>query len=209
MQSHAPTDPPTGPPDPSPAASLLATVRLLRVQLEAACDQAAGSAAAGRGRPQPALWDLARDNLDGLQDCLARLWPQGAPADASGALTAQHPGAFGGADAEWDLADDRVVWSAEMFRIFGRDPGLGPLTLDQLPAHLHVEDRRRLSGLLTAALVDGKPIDAEFRISRPDGTQCSAHCAGEPVLEADGTVRSIWLAVRDVTDSPRARRFPQ
>ncbi|MEZ0093334.1 PAS domain-containing protein [Streptacidiphilus sp. EB129] len=105
------------------------------------------------------------------------------------------------ADAEWDLAEDRAVWSAEMFRIFGRDAALGPLTLDQLPAYLHEDDRPALSGALTAALVDGRRIDTWFRVARPDGTLCTVHCAGRPEQGTDGTVRSIRLEVQDVTES--------
>jgi PAS domain-containing protein len=179
MHAKAADDPA---PDPAPARALLAAVEQVREQL-----------------------DGARERLVELEDRLARVRERAeaaaGPAGAGqpGMPSAGRPDSAGVADAEWDLTEDRVVWSAEMFRIFGRDRDLGPLTLDQLPAHLHDDDRPGLSRALTAALVDGKPVDTWFRVTRPDGTLCAVHCAGAPEQEADGVVRSIRLDVRDVT----------
>ncbi|SEL94420.1 PAS domain-containing protein [Streptacidiphilus jiangxiensis] len=99
-------------------------------------------------------------------------------------------------DAEWDLVHDEVAWSAEMFRIFARAPQDGPLTLDQLPGALHPEDRHAVARLLTEALVDGRPIDAEFRLQLDDGTVRPVHCVGAPQLAEDGGVHAVWLALR-------------
>jgi hypothetical protein len=99
-------------------------------------------------------------------------------------------------DAEWDLVRDQVAWSSEMFRIFARAPQDGPLTLDELPGALHPEDRRVVSRLLTDALVDGRPIDAEFRLRLADGTVRPVHCVGAPQFTADGCVHAVWLALR-------------
>ncbi|MEY9872426.1 PAS domain-containing protein [Streptacidiphilus sp. MAP12-33] len=110
---------------------------------------------------------------------------------------ARHPaGATLLGDAEWDLVHDEVAWSAEMFRIFARTPQDGPLTLDQLPGALHPEDRHTVARLLTAALVDGRPIDAEFRLQLADGTVRPVHCVGAPQFADDGGVHAVWLALR-------------
>jgi hypothetical protein len=99
-------------------------------------------------------------------------------------------------DAEWDLVHDKVTWSAEMYRIFARAPQDGPLTLDQLPGALHPEDRRNVSRLLTEVLVDGCPIDAEFRLQLADGTVRPVHCVGAPRFADDGCVHAVWLVLR-------------
>ena len=53
--------------------------------------------------------------------------------------------------------------------------------------------------LVTDCLVDGKPIDGEFRILRTDGQMRTLHMMGEPVLDADGCTASMWAVLRDVS----------
>ncbi|WP_042381386.1 PAS domain-containing protein [Streptacidiphilus melanogenes] len=99
-------------------------------------------------------------------------------------------------DAEWDLVHDAVAWSAEMFQIFARTAQDGPLTLDQLPGALHPEDRRAVSRMLTDALVDGRPIDAGFRLQLANGTVRPVHCVGAPRFADNGCIHAVWLAIR-------------
>ncbi|MDQ0307221.1 PAS domain-containing protein [Kitasatospora herbaricolor] len=100
--------------------------------------------------------------------------------------------------AEWDLLTDRVRWSAEVFRLLGRDPGLGPLTLDQLPARLPEQDRPALRRMMTDALVHGRTPAGTLRILCPDGPQLLVHCAGLPVLDEDGQVTALRMLLRAV-----------
>ncbi|NYI07483.1 PP2C family protein-serine/threonine phosphatase [Allostreptomyces psammosilenae] len=109
------------------------------------------------------------------------------------------------ATAEWNLLHDRISWSTELYRIFGREASDGPLTLDQLPAYLYPEDQQSVAGLITSSLVDGKPIDGEFRIVRPDGSVRTVHCAGEPELSDDGTAVAMRVAFQDITELRRAQ----
>jgi PAS domain-containing protein len=100
--------------------------------------------------------------------------------------------------AEWNLVTDKVRWSQEVYRFFGRDPALGALTLDQLPAHLLPEDQLPVQRMITAALVDRRELDGEFRIVRADGSVRTVHCSGEPVVGEDGYVVSLRTVLRDV-----------
>ncbi|MFF1869068.1 hypothetical protein [Streptomyces sp. CB03911] len=100
--------------------------------------------------------------------------------------------------AEWDLLTDRVRWSAEAFRLLGRDPGLGPLTLDQLPAWLPEQDRPALRRMMTDALVHGRTPAGTVRIHRPGGPPLLVHCAGLPVLDEDGQVTALRMLLRAV-----------
>ncbi|GLV77734.1 PP2C family protein-serine/threonine phosphatase [Streptomyces hygroscopicus] len=108
--------------------------------------------------------------------------------------------------AEWNLLTDEVTWSDELFRIFGRDPGDGGLTLDELPSWVFAEDQPILTGMVTDCLVDGKPIDGEFRVVRADEVVRTIHMAGEPVLDDDGGTASMWAVLRDVSELRRSER---
>lgn len=108
--------------------------------------------------------------------------------------------------AEWNLLSDEVTWSDELCQIFGRAPEDGGLTLDELPSWVFFEDQPTLTALVTDCLVDGKPIDGEFRIVRADGVVRVVHMSGEPVLDDDGSTASVWAVLRDVSELRRSER---
>lgn len=97
---------------------------------------------------------------------------------------------------EWDLVRDTVHWSAQVYPILARDPGLGPLTLDQLPGQLVPQDRPALCRMVTEALVHGSPLDGVIRIQQAGGTVAAVHCSGRPVLGPDGQVVSLRMLIR-------------
>ncbi|MEU5028112.1 PP2C family protein-serine/threonine phosphatase [Streptomyces milbemycinicus] len=108
--------------------------------------------------------------------------------------------------AEWNLLTDAVTWSDELCQIFGRAPEEGGLPLDELPSWVFSEDQPTLTALVTDCLVDGKPIDGEFRIVRADGVVRTVHMSGEPVLDDDGSTASMWAVLRDVSELRRSER---
>ncbi|OKJ68493.1 PP2C family protein-serine/threonine phosphatase [Streptomyces sp. CB02460] len=163
-----------------------------------------------RTRWQRALCELAVHHLDDLGAQLGQL-RDGLPAQPSEqpAETADEPaGSLIGrvGSAEWNLLTDEVSWSDELFRIFGRDPEAGGLSLDALPSLLLPEDQPLLTALVTDCLVDGKPIDGEFRIRHADGRVRTLHMMGEPVLDTDGRTASMWAVLRDVSALRRSQQ---
>ncbi|WP_189850842.1 PP2C family protein-serine/threonine phosphatase [Streptomyces omiyaensis] len=108
--------------------------------------------------------------------------------------------------AEWNLLTDEVSWSEELFQIFGRSREQGPMSLDEMPTVVFSEDQPRLQTMVTDCLIDGKPIDGEFRIVRSDAKVRTVHMTGEPVLDADGCTASMWAVLRDVSELRRSER---
>ncbi|WP_181765822.1 PP2C family protein-serine/threonine phosphatase, partial [Streptomyces albidus (ex Kaewkla and Franco 2022)] len=106
--------------------------------------------------------------------------------------------------AEWNLLTDEVSWSEELYGIFGRSAEEGPLSLDELPSWVLPDDQPLLASAVTDCLVDGRPIDREFRIMRPDGAVRSLHLLGEPVLDDHGGTASMWAVLRDVSELRRS-----
>ena len=108
--------------------------------------------------------------------------------------------------AEWNLLTDEVTWSDELCQIFGRAPEEGGLSLDELPSWVVADDQPVLTAMVTDCLVDGKPIDGEFRVVRADDSVRTVHLAGEPVLSGDGSTASMWAVLRDVSELRRSER---
>ncbi|MGW4291297.1 PP2C family protein-serine/threonine phosphatase [Streptomyces sp. NPDC004673] len=195
--------PPAQPPGRGPVEALLSQTRRLKGDVDAVRRDVRGNGTDQdpEGRWQRALYDLALHQLDDLDAHLEQL--RGGPAPVAPPEGAPF-GLVG--RAEWGLLTDEAEWSAELYRILGLEPSVPALTLDELPALVHEEDRPRLTAMVTGCLVDARPIDGEFRVLRPDDSVRTVHMMGEPVLGADGATVSMWAVVRDVSELRLHRR---
>ncbi|MEU6816731.1 SpoIIE family protein phosphatase [Streptomyces sp. NPDC046860] len=185
------------PPGGGPVEALISQTRRLKGDVDAVRRDARGDGSEQDpdGRWRRALYDLALHQLDDLDAHLAQLRDGRAPAESPAETLFGRVGR-----AEWGLLTDEAEWSVELYRILGLDPSVPALTLDELPALVHEEDRPRLTAMVTGCLVDAKPIDGEFRVLRPDDSVRTVHMMGEPVLGTDGGAVSMWAVIRDVSE---------
>ncbi|MFD7107865.1 PP2C family protein-serine/threonine phosphatase [Streptomyces celluloflavus] len=210
------------PPERESLEALITQARRLRGGLDAVRREASSADAPAdpQQRWQRALCDLAVHHLDDLDGHLGQL-REGLPADTAdgGVADAEPPAAPPEPEphergsllrrvgsAEWNLLTDEVSWSDELFAMFGREPSDGPLTLDELPSLVLAEDQEGLTTMVTNCLVDGRPIDGEFRIVRSDASVRTVHMVGEPVLDADGGTACMWAVLRDVSALRRSQQ---
>ncbi|MFG2352335.1 PP2C family protein-serine/threonine phosphatase [Streptomyces sp. NPDC048521] len=204
------------PPGRGSVEALITQARRLKGDVDAVRRDTRSDGADPEERWQRALYDLALHQLDDLDAHLAQLRDGPYPAPAESAETpAVRPAPVGTprgsllsrvGSAEWNLLTDEATWSGELYQILGRDPADPALTLDELPSLVLEEDRPKLTAMVTDCLVDGKPIDGEFRVLRPDASVRTVHMMGEPVLGADGGTASMWAVLRDVSELRRSQR---
>ncbi|MFD4635263.1 PP2C family protein-serine/threonine phosphatase [Streptomyces sp. NPDC058284] len=202
------------PPERGPVDALISQTRRLRGEVDAVRREAVADHGGPEGRWQRALCDLAVHQLNDLDDHLAQLrdGPPGAAGEPSVPAAPKCPEPHRGSllsrvgSAEWNLLTDEASWSGELYQILGRDPAAPPLSLDELPSLVHSEDQPLLTSMVTDCLVDGKPIDGEFRVVRSDGRVRQVHMMGEPVLAPDGSTASMWAVLRDVSELRRSQR---
>ncbi|GGW41303.1 hypothetical protein GCM10010503_16840 [Streptomyces lucensis JCM 4490] len=217
MPSPVSADHPAAPPPGrGPVEALITQTRRLKGDVDAVRRDTRNDGADPEERWQRALCDLALHQLDDLGTHLTQLrdGPEPAPArspDAGAARPAPArtpPGSLLSrvGSAEWNLLTDEATWSGELYGILGLDPAGPALTLDELPALVAEEDRPELTAMVTGCLVDGKPIDGEFHVVRPDASVRTVHMMGEPVLGADGSTTSMWAVLRDVSELRRSQR---
>ncbi|MFH7595482.1 SpoIIE family protein phosphatase [Streptomyces racemochromogenes] len=212
MPSHLYADRSAQPPEPGSVDALISQTRRLRGEVDAVRRDTVVDDDDAQGRWQRALCDLAVHHLDDLGQHLGQLKEGLPPAPEQVELPPAPPETTAEdrqtrvGSAEWNLLTDEVTWSEELFQIFGRSPEAGPLPLDELGSTLFSEDQPLLTSMVTDCLVDGKPIDGEFRIVRADGRVRTLHMRGEPVLDADGCTASMWAVLRDVSELRRSQR---
>ncbi|WP_436788307.1 PP2C family protein-serine/threonine phosphatase [Yinghuangia sp. YIM S10712] len=104
------------------------------------------------------------------------------------------------ASGEWHLDTDQIRWSDEMYQIFDRDPLLGPLRLDDLPQHVVPDDHPAMERFVGDLVAELTASECELRVMRANGAVRALHLVGEPVLDVDGSPRSVWIIARDVTE---------
>ncbi|MEV3858909.1 SpoIIE family protein phosphatase [Streptomyces sp. NPDC050095] len=214
MSPHVFADRPAGqPPERGSVDALISQTRRLLGDVDAVRRETAdtGAQTDPETRWQRALYELAVHQLNDLDRHLAQL--RDGPATRTGPPSPRtsvdpRPGSLLSrvGSAEWNLLTDDATWSGELYQILGRDPASPALTLDELPALVHADDQPKLTAMVTDCLIDGKPIDGEFRVVRPDESVRTVHMMGEPVLDADGSTASMWAVVRDVSELRRSQR---
>ena len=103
-----------------------------------------------------------------------------------------------------DLIECPLVWSEQVYRIFGYEPGSVEVTGEMFFRHVHPADRRRLEDAVRTAVEKREPYGTEYRIKRADGVERVVH--GNCVVEVDGAgrPRRIIGALQDVTERKAA-----
>jgi PAS domain S-box-containing protein len=110
---------------------------------------------------------------------------------------------------EWMIAENRVSWSDEMYRIHGYLPQEFPLTFDKAVERVAEEDVARIRANVKAALERGRDQDLpeiEYRIVRADGAERVLLGKAKLSVGANGQPLRMIGTVQDVTESKMAER---
>lgn len=98
-----------------------------------------------------------------------------------------------------DVATGAWWWSDEVFRIFGREPGSIAPGPEVLRAHLHPDDRDRLSRTAAVALGAGRPFSGAHRVVDDHGRTHTVVVTGQARHGVDGTSSQIVGYVVDAS----------
>jgi PAS domain S-box-containing protein len=110
---------------------------------------------------------------------------------------------------EWNLITGRVVWSAELYRIYGLSPQDGPIDMALVSEMIHPDDRERVFRESDEAIRSGVPAVAEHRVIRPDGEVRTVHGLGTVKRDAAGLACEMFGTVQDITDRKRVEEALQ
>ncbi|MFF4262462.1 SpoIIE family protein phosphatase [Streptomyces virginiae] len=110
--------------------------------------------------------------------------------------TMQRLGNLGWAD--WNPATGTVDWSDQVYAIFDRAPGSGPVPLRELPRHVLPDDRPVLAEAVRRLLDEGAPIDRPFRIGTADGVR-HLRLVAEAETDAYGATVEVHGFFQDCT----------
>lgn len=104
---------------------------------------------------------------------------------------------------EWDIANNRVTWSDELYRMYGLPPETAA-SYEAFQERVHRDDRDRVARIIARGLADRVTVDYEWRLVRPDGEV--RQMLGRNITLVDGQGVAVGLAgtTLDVTERKRA-----
>jgi len=103
-----------------------------------------------------------------------------------------------------DRTTNRVVWSDEVYRIYGVERGAFDPSLDDAMKYYHPEDRAVLAGLLERAAETGQGFEVRLRLIRDDGEMRHVISRGSAERLEDGSVGALFGVFQDLTEADRA-----
>jgi light-regulated signal transduction histidine kinase (bacteriophytochrome) len=92
-----------------------------------------------------------------------------------------------------------VTWSDELFRIYGRQPELGPPGYAEQALLYRPDSFAQLQDKVAQALAMGEPYALELAFVQPNGAMGWVEARGECVRDAQGQITGLQGTVQDIT----------
>lgn len=99
----------------------------------------------------------------------------------------------------WNIETNRIIWSPQIYRMFGLRPFQFAPTYPAFLRRVHAEDRDLVTESVRRAIDLGEPYDIDHRIVLPNGTIRIVHEQGDVERAPDGRALGMLGAVQDVT----------
>jgi diguanylate cyclase (GGDEF)-like protein/PAS domain S-box-containing protein len=101
---------------------------------------------------------------------------------------------------EWNIGDNRIVWSDEIFTIFGHEPQEFTPTYDAFMNSVHEDDRSFVKNALSRALSSGEDYAIHHKIVLPDGAQKVVYAKGRVEYDEMHNPLRMLGTVQDITE---------
>ena len=110
---------------------------------------------------------------------------------------------------EWDLQSGEVIWSDQMFLIFGEERESFVPTYDRFIALIHPDDRKYTEYVILNAVERCSHYEVEYRINTRQGVTRTVLAQAEFMPENDGQHRRVVGTAMDITERKRADELLQ
>lgn len=101
---------------------------------------------------------------------------------------------------EWDITNDTVIWSDELFNIFGLESRPEKLDYTTFVDLVHPEDRQIVNHHVTESFKSKKNFTFEHRLIQPSGQVRHLLANGKVICDATGRVVQMVGTAFDITD---------
>jgi PAS domain S-box-containing protein len=104
---------------------------------------------------------------------------------------------------EWRVGTDRLLWSDELYKMFGWPAG-DHLTLRKFMKAVHIQDRRSTAVALQCSLARRADFGVEYRILQPDGSLRWVDAKGRAEFDRNGRAWRMMGVALDITERKRS-----
>jgi PAS domain S-box-containing protein len=105
---------------------------------------------------------------------------------------------------QWDIKTGRVVWSMELERMHGLEPGSFQGSFEAYQSDIHPDDRERVLRSIAETVEARKPHLVEYRIVLPDGSTRWLEARGRMFFDAEGNPERLVGVCMDITERKRS-----
>ncbi len=117
---------------------------------------------------------------------------------------------------DWNIVDNTLYWSDEVYRIFGVQPQEFEVTYEAFFKFIHPFDRPFVQDAINAAINEKKPYGMDHRIILSNHAERIVHERGHVIFDQSGTPLRMVGTVQDITerkqielDLKRAKRLAE
>ncbi len=101
---------------------------------------------------------------------------------------------------DWDIVSGKIVWSKELFILYGIDSLTSSATFDAWRAILHQDDLEIAEFRITEALEKHTNLQSDYRVILPDGNIRWINSTGVGYYDANGKAERMMGICQDITE---------
>ena len=105
---------------------------------------------------------------------------------------------------EFDHANQCIKWSDEVYRLYERDPAMGPPSAEEEAAYYSPEQAERLHEYARRAVEQGRAFEYDLEARLPSGRVAHFTATMRPVKDETGRIARIFGTVQDITARKQA-----
>ncbi len=101
---------------------------------------------------------------------------------------------------DWNIVNNELFWSDEIYRIFGIEPQKFDATYDAFLNMVHPDDRSYVQKSVNGAVNEQKPYNIEHRIILPDGKIRFVHEQAVVIFDENNQAIQMVGTIHDITE---------
>ncbi len=107
---------------------------------------------------------------------------------------------------EWDIATNKIIWSAEMFRLFGEERKKFVPSIEEYFSRLSEQDRQQTKALLQNAMAGKGSLAIEQEILRGDGSKIIVFQQGTVRFDENGKPAGMFGTTQDISERKKIEK---
>jgi len=108
---------------------------------------------------------------------------------------------------EFDIESQEIKWSDQTYKLYDRDPALGPPTVEEEAAYYSQEQALKLREYARYAIEEGKASKYDLEAELPDGRHVFYSATMQPIKDDYGRVVKLFGTIQDITERKQDERL--